>query len=67
MCNFPLAWWTMRFLEEVRVFEIHGPADWYDLCVRYPAKGTEDSPPSTELGSGCGRVGRCSPESWAVC
>ena len=42
MCEFPLAWWTMRFLEEVRVFEIHGPADWHDLCVRYPAKGTED-------------------------
>ena len=38
MCEFPLAWWTMRFLEEVRVFEIHGPADWHDLCVRYPAK-----------------------------
>ena len=24
------------------MFEIHGPADWHDLCVRYPAKGTED-------------------------
>ena len=43
MCEFPLAWWSMRFLEEVRVFEIHGPSDWHDLCVRYPAKGTEDS------------------------
>ena len=42
MCEFPLAWWTMRFMEEVRVFEVHGPADWHDLCVRYPAKGTED-------------------------
>ena len=42
MCEFPLAWWSMRFLEEVRVFEIHGPADWHNLCVRYPAKGTED-------------------------
>ena len=41
-CEFPLAWWSMRFLEEVRVFEIHGPADWHNLCVRYPAKGTED-------------------------
>jgi len=41
-CEFPLAWWSMRFLEEVRVFEIHGPADWHDLCVKYPAKGTED-------------------------
>ena len=42
MCEFPLAWWTMRFMEKVRVFEVHGPADWHDLCVRYPAKGTED-------------------------
>ena len=38
MCEFPLAWWSMRFLEEVRVFEIHGPSDWHDLCVRYPAE-----------------------------
>ena len=42
-CDFPLARWSIRFLEEVRVFEIHGPADWYDLCVRYPAKDTEDA------------------------
>ena len=40
--EFPLAWWSMRFLEEVRVFEIHGPSDWHNLCVRYPATGTED-------------------------
>ena len=38
MCEFPLAWWSMRFLEEVRVFEIHGPSDWHNLCVRYPAE-----------------------------
>ena len=42
LCAFPLAWWFMRFLEDVRVFEIHGPADWHDLCVRYPARGTQD-------------------------
>ena len=36
--EFPLAWWSMRFLEEVRVAEIHGPSDWHDLCVRYPTK-----------------------------
>ena len=41
-CQFPLAWWSMCFLEDVRVFEIHGPSDWHDLCVRYPARGTED-------------------------
>lgn len=38
MCEFPLAWWSVRFLEEVKVFEIHGSADWHELCVRYPAK-----------------------------
>ena len=42
MCEFPLAWWSMRFLDAVRVFEIHGPSDWHNLCVRYPAKGTDD-------------------------
>ncbi len=42
LCQFPLAWWSIRFLDEVRVFEIHGPSDWHDLCVRYPARGTED-------------------------
>lgn len=41
-CQFPLAWWSIHFLEDVRVFEIHGPSDWHDLCVRYPARGTED-------------------------
>ena len=35
------AWWPMRFLEDVRVFEIHGPVDWYDLCTKYPAKYKE--------------------------
>lgn len=38
LCEFPLAWWSMRFLEDVRVFEIHGPSDWHNLCVRYPAE-----------------------------
>ncbi len=42
LCQFPLAWWSMRFLEDLRVFEVHGPWDWHDLCVRYPARGTED-------------------------
>lgn len=43
LCRFPLAWWSMRFFEDVRVFEIHGPSDWHDLCVRYTARGTEDN------------------------
>ncbi len=38
LCEFPLAWWSVRFLEEVRVFEIHGSSDWHNLCVRYPAE-----------------------------
>ena len=42
LCEFPLAWWSVRFLEELRVFEIHGPSDWHNLCVKYPAMGTED-------------------------
>ena len=42
ICDFPMAWWTMRFADDVRVFEIHGPDDWLDLCLRYPARGTED-------------------------
>ena len=37
MCEFPGARWSMHFLEEARVFEIYGPDDWHDLCVRYPA------------------------------
>ncbi len=41
VCEFPLAWWSMRFLEDVRVFEIHGPSDWHNLCVRYPAKDSD--------------------------
>ena len=42
ICDFPLAWWMMRFADDVRVFEVHGAEDWLDLCVRYPARGTED-------------------------
>jgi len=42
LCEFPLAWWSVRVLEDVRVFEVHGPSDWHELCVRYPARGTED-------------------------
>ena len=41
-CEFPLAWWSMRFPKEVRVFEIHGPSDWHNLCVRYPARDAQD-------------------------
>ena len=41
-CEFPLAWWSIRFLDQVSMFEVHGPSDWHDLCVKYPATGTED-------------------------
>ena len=41
-CRFPLAWWAVHFPKGVRVFEIHGPSDWHNLCVRYPARGKED-------------------------
>ena len=42
LCEFPLAWWAMRFPLDARVFEIHDPSDWHELCVRYQARGTED-------------------------
>ena len=41
-CQFPLAWWAMRFPQDARVFEIHGPSDWHELCVRYPAIYEDD-------------------------
>ena len=41
-CEFPLAWWAMRFPQDARVFEIHGPSDWHKLRARYPARGTHD-------------------------
>ena len=41
-CEFPLAWWVMSFPQDARVFEIHSPSDWHELCVQYPARGTED-------------------------
>ena len=41
-CSFPLAWWAIRIIEKVRVFEIHGPTDWHKLCVRYPARDRDD-------------------------
>ena len=32
-----------HFPEDVRVFEIHGPSDWHDLCVQYPSRSTKDN------------------------
>ncbi len=36
---FPIKCWLMEITPGVRVYEIHGPKDWHDLCVCYPAKG----------------------------
>ena len=33
---FPLSAWRVRFLREVRVWEVHAPEDWHALCVAYP-------------------------------
>lgn len=41
ICTFPLARWHLRILEDVRVYEIKGPADWHELCLRYTGKGDD--------------------------
>ena len=33
---FPLAAWSVQFPPDVRVFEIHSPADWHALCQAFP-------------------------------
>ena len=40
-CSFPLECWELRIRQDVRVYEIHGPESWHELCVKYPAKGTD--------------------------
>ena len=37
---FPMECWELRISPDVRVFQVHGPEDWHQLCVRYPARGT---------------------------
>ena len=34
--SFPLATWGVRFGQSVRVLEINHPADWHDLCLKFP-------------------------------
>ena len=36
ICTFPLAAWSVQFPPDVRVFEIHSPADWHSLCQAFP-------------------------------
>ena len=36
ICEFPLAAWQVRFGQSVRVREINHPADWHDLCLKFP-------------------------------
>ena len=40
---FPIKCWSLAVTPAVRVYEIHGPKDWHDLCVSYPAKGGQDN------------------------
>lgn len=35
----PYAIWRMEVDPSARIFEIHSPNDWHDLCVSYPAEG----------------------------
>ena len=41
ICAFPLACWHLEMPPTARVYEITGPADWHDLCRRYPAHGAD--------------------------
>ena len=40
---FPIKCWSLAVTPAVRVYEIHGPKDWHDLCVSYPAKGGQEN------------------------
>ena len=44
----PFECWELLVPNDVQVFEIHGPADWNRLCVRYRARGQTDGPPDPE-------------------
>ena len=36
----PLPCWELQIQSDVKVYEIQGPEDWHELCLRYPAAGT---------------------------
>ena len=46
--SLPFEAWEIFVPNDVQVFEVHGPADWNRLCVRYPAAGVTDGPPDKE-------------------
>ena len=33
----PLPCWYLQVLSAVQVYEVHGPQDWHELCVKYPS------------------------------
>ena len=41
LCSFPLAAWRVRFIQDVRVWEINHSADWHSLCAEYPRKASD--------------------------
>ena len=41
--GFPLTVYQLVIPETYRVFEIHCPAEWHNLCVNYPAPGRDQS------------------------
>ena len=55
-CRFPLAWWTLRLTENLRVFEVRGPADWHKLCVGYPEVGKDSRTHRPRAGGEDGRL-----------
>jgi hypothetical protein len=43
LIHHPLPCWEFKVLTRPRIFEIHSAEDWHELCVRYPAKGHDQS------------------------
>jgi hypothetical protein len=41
--QFPLQCWGLQISPNIRVYEVHNPKDWHELCLRYPAQGQYDS------------------------
>lgn len=49
----PYAIWRMEVDPSARVFEIHGPNDWHNLCVNYPAEGNSGRDAANEPDFSC--------------
>ena len=38
-----LSYWEVQITADVNVYEVHGPNDWHNLCLQYPALGQDQS------------------------